>query len=264
MNSNFVSLILILSVTSLLIGCNKGKEDLTGDVDSLALEYSVISSLPHNTKAFTEGLVFHGNKLLESTGMNNQSWVAEVNLPSGEHDKKIILDSRFFGEGITVLNQKIYHLTYRAKTGFIYDANSYTKIGEFSYNTEGWGLTHDSKNLIMSDGTDKLYYLDTTQLKVVRTLSVTDPKLGRLKNLNELEYVNDFIFANIYETSTIVKINPLDGKVVGRLNLETLTNDIKAHDPNAFELNGIAYNPARNEFLITGKYWPKAYLIKIR
>jgi glutaminyl-peptide cyclotransferase len=253
----------ILFACSLLLACSKSNENLTSDVDSLALQYSVLSSLPHNPEAFTEGLVFHGNKLLESTGMNNQSWIAEVDLASGKHDKKVVLDTQYFGEGITVLNDKIYHLTYKEKEGFIYDATSYAKIGQFKYNTEGWGLTHDAKNLIMSDGTDKLYFLDTTKLNVVRTLSVTDSRIGRVKNLNELEYVNNFIFANVYESSTIVKIDPANGKVVGRLNLDALANAIKILHPGALELNGIAYDTTRQGFVVTGKYWPRSYLIKI-
>jgi glutamine cyclotransferase len=257
------TLIIVLFVASLLMACGKSKENLTAGVDSLALQYSILSTLPHNPEAFTEGLVFHGNKLLESTGMNNQSWIAEVDLASGEHDKKVILATQYFGEGITVLNEKIYHLTYREKEGFIYDAHSYAKIGQFKYNTEGWGLTHDAKNLIMSDGTDKLYFLDTTKLNIVKTLSVTDSRIGRVKNLNELEYVNNFIFANVYESSTILKIDPANGKVVGRLNLDALANAVKILHPGALELNGIAYDTAHHGFIVTGKYWPKSYLIKI-
>jgi glutamine cyclotransferase len=175
----------------------------------------------------------------------------------------VILDSEYFGEGITVLNKKIYHLTYQEKTGFIYDANTYNKIGEFNYTTEGWGITNDNKNLIMSDGTDKLYFLDTTTLKVVRTLPVTDVAGTRVKNLNELEYVNNYIFANVYESPWIVKIDPASGKVVGQLDLTPITSEIKRMYPNAYELNGIAYDKPSDALLITGKFWPKSYLIKI-
>ena len=175
----------------------------------------------------------------------------------------MILDSQYFGEGITVLNKKIFHLTYREKTGFIYDVSTYEKIGEFKYDTEGWGITNDNKNLIMSDGSDKLYYLDTTSLQVIRTLPVTDVAGRSLKNLNELEYINNYIFANVYESPWIVKIDPANGKVVGQLDLTAVTTEIKRIYPNAYELNGIAYDAASDALLITGKFWPKSYRIRM-
>lgn len=231
--------------------------------DSLALNYSVVSTLPHNAEAYTQGLIIYNNKVIESTGQKGTSWVAEVNPGSGQHEKKITLDSRFFGEGITVLKDKLYQLTWEEKTGFIYDAKTYKKLGEFKYNTPGWGLTHDNKNLIMSDGTDKLYFLDTTDLKVIRTLTVTDPSGTRIKNLNELEYVNGHVFANVYETATILKIDPANGKVVGRLDLSPLANEIKRMYPNTDVLNGIAYDKNSKALLVTGKLWPKSYLIRV-
>jgi glutaminyl-peptide cyclotransferase len=232
--------------------------------DSLALHYAQLKSVPHDTKAFTEGLVMYRGKLLESTGLYNQSWIAEVDLSSGEHNKKVFLTKEYFGEGITVLNGKIFQLTYQEKIGFIYDADSYNKIGEFNYATEGWGLTHDGHNLIMSDGTHKLYFLDTAKLKVIRTLPVSDPSEGKVKNLNELEYVDGFIFANVHETSFIVKIDPSNGKVIGRLDLTALSNEIKRMHSESSELNGIAYDEVTNTLLVTGKFWPKTYAIKIQ
>ena len=229
----------------------------------MAIGYSVVSTLPHNTDAYTQGLIIHNNKVLESTGQKGHSWIAEVNPGSGNHDKKVTLDSRYFGEGITVLNNKIYQLTWEEKVGFIYDADTYKKLGEFQYNTPGWGITHDNKNLIMSDGTDKLYFLDTTNLNVIRTLTVTDPSGVRVKNLNELEYIDGYIFSNIYETALILKIDPKSGKVVGRLDLSTLANEIKRMYPNADVLNGIAYDKNSRALLVTGKLWPKSYLIRL-
>ena len=232
-------------------------------VDTLLLSYTVLSTLPHNSEAFTEGLVIYNNKILESTGLKGSSWIAEVNLGSGQHEKKVTLDDRYFGEGITVLHNKIYQLTYEEKIGFIYDAGDYRKIGEFKYHSQGWGLTHDNKNLIASDGTDKLFFLDTTNVKVIRTLTVTDPS-GRVKNLNELEYIDGYVFANVYETALILKIDLANGKVVGRLDLSALANEIKRMYPNADVLNGIAYDPKSNALLITGKLWPKSYLIRLQ
>src|SRR5688572_30659380 len=254
---------LFIAIVFALISCERKSEGKDAVTDSLSLKYSLLSTLPHDDKAFTEGLVIYGDKLLESTGQNNQSWIAEVNPTSGQHEKKVILDGQYFGEGITVLNKKIYHLTYQEKIGFIYDARNYKKIGEFNYSTEGWGITHDSKNLVMSDGTDKLYFLDTTTLKVIRTLPVTDVVGARVKNLNELEYINNHIFANVYESPWIVKIDPTSGKVVGQLDLTPITSEIKRMYPNAYELNGIAYHKSSDALLITGKFWPKSYLIRI-
>ncbi len=249
-------------LSPLIFSCEHRSKKTDIHVDSLTLKYVVIKTLPHDSKAFTEGLVYDNNKLLESTGLNDQSWIAEVDPTSGKHDKKIILPSRNFGEGITVLNNKIYHLTYKEKEGFIYDADSYHKIGEFKYNTEGWGITHDNRNLIMSDGTEKLYFLDTTNLNVIRTMVVTD-RGARVKNINELEYIDNYVFANIYETSFIVKIDPANGKVVGRIDLSLLANEIKNMYPNTYELNGIAYDHTSKALLVTGKFWPKSFLIRV-
>ena len=250
-------------VTVMLPSCDTRTQTEGLSADSLALKYAVLKTIPHNTRAFTEGLVMYGDKLLESTGLNNQSWIAEVNVSSGDHDKKVSLPGQYFGEGITVLNDKIFQLTYQEKVGFIYDAASYNKIGEFYYGTEGWGLTHNGRELIMSDGTHRLFFLDTATQKVVRTLSVSDPSGMKMKNLNELEFIDGFIFANVYETSFIVKIDPADGKIVGRLDLSALVNETKRMYPDASELNGIAYDPDTNTLLVTGKFWPKAYILRL-
>ncbi len=248
----------------LLASCGDKKAvESTSLVDSMAIPYSVLKTLPHNTDAFTEGLTIYGGKVLESTGQNGKSWVAEVDPGSGEHTKKITLDDRYFGEGMTVLNDKLYYLTWQTRVGFIYDAKTYKQIGEFKYDTEGWGLTHDGNNLIMSDGTEKLYFLDTTNLKVIRTLTVTDAG-GSIKRLNELEYFNGYIFANIYETPFIVKINPESGKVVGRVDLSVLVNEISRMFPKTEELNGIAFDKNSNAMLVTGKNWPRTYLIRLQ
>lgn len=260
---SMVPFFLMAMVISCLPSCDSRKATEVSSGDSLDLKYSVVKTIPHNTKAFTEGLVMYGMKLLESTGLNNQSWIAEVNISSGEHDKKVSLPGQYFGEGITVLNNKIYQLTYRENVGFIYDVVSYNKVGEFDYATEGWGLTHNGRHLIMSDGTHKLYFLDTITLKVVRTLPVSDHSGAKVKNLNELEFINGFIFANVHETSLIVKIDPASGKVAGRLDLSALVNETKRMDSDASELNGIAHDPDANTLLVTGKFWPKAYVISI-
>ena len=261
-----ISLYAALVSVIVLNSCgDKQSNETETSIDSLALHYSLLSTLPHNVEAFTEGLVIYNNKVLESTGQKGTSWIAEVNPGSGQHEKKVTLDNRYFGEGITVINNKIYQLTYEDKIGFIYHAHTYEKIGEFKYNTEGWGMTHDNKTLIMSDGTAKLYFMDTTNLQVVRTLTVADPSgNGKLKNLNELEYIDGYIFANVYETAWILKIDPANGKVVGRLDLSELANEIKRMYPHSDVLNGIAYDQNSKALLVTGKLWPKSYLIRLQ
>lgn len=256
--SSAASVCLVLMFAS----CTPKKSSETKALESTnAIRYSVISVLPHNDEAFTEGLVIYDSKILESTGQDN-SWVAEVNPGSGNHDKKIILPAQYFGEGITVFNNKLYQLTWKDKLGFIYDAKTYKKIGEFKYNTEGWGITHDAKDLIMSDGTSKLYFLDSAKLSVVKTLNVTDAGVS-VKYINELEYINGFIYSNVWQTEWILKINPADGKVVGRIDLSSLTNEIRGAYPEADVLNGIAYDEKSKALLITGKMWPKSYLIRL-
>lgn len=261
----FLSLTIFLSI---LYSCAEKKNTETPETtdDGSILQYTVVSVLPHDAEAFTEGLVIHNNKILESTGQNN-SWIAEVNPGSGQSNKKVTLDAKYFGEGITVFNNKIYQLTWTTKVGFIYDANSYEKLGEFPINTEknneGWGLTNDNKNLIMSDGSEKIYFMDTTSFTPVKTIAVKD-KGKIVKKINELEYVNGFIFANVWETNWILKIDAASGEVVGKLDLSDLGNEIRSAYQNADVLNGIAYDKNSKAFLVTGKYWPKSYLIRIQ
>jgi glutaminyl-peptide cyclotransferase len=249
-----------------LFSCGEsGKNNTETARDSTLLSYSVLSVLPHNAEAFTQGLVIHNNKILESTGQNGTSWVGEVNPGSGNHDKKITLESQYFGEGITVLNNKLYYLTYKHRVGFIYDANTYKKVGEFNYDSgikEGWGLTNDGTQLIMSDGTDKIHFLDSASLKIVKSITVKQGNT-RIKEINELEFVNGYIFANVWQTNWILKIDPSNGNVVGKVDLSQIGNEIEATNPKADVLNGIAYDKNSKAFLVTGKLWPKAYLLRL-
>ncbi|HEY8934596.1 MAG TPA: glutaminyl-peptide cyclotransferase [Cyclobacteriaceae bacterium] len=257
-----LSLGCILSFFFLLSSCGKKANNVETAYDSLAIKYTIVSTLAHDANAFTQGLVIYNNKILESTGQDN-SWIAEVNPASGEQDKKVTLNEQYFGEGITVLNNKIYQLTWTSKVGFIYDAKTYKQLGEFTYATQGWGITNDGKKLIMSDGSEKLYFLDTITLKVDHSITVMDGN-SPIKKLNELEYINGAIYANIWETPLIVKIDPISGKVIGRLDLSLITSEIHQLYPNADVLNGIAYDANSKALLITGKLWPKAYLLKIK
>lgn len=257
-----INVIVFLALIVLLAGCGKEKaKETRAEKDTLSISYTVRTQWPHDTEAFIQGLVIHEGKLYESTGQE-KSWIGIVDVNTGKADKKVILDNAYFGEGITILNNKVYQLTWKSKVGFIYDLETFKKLGEFTYETEGWGLTHDSHNLIMSDGTDKLLFLDTVTFKPVKTLHVTDAN-GPVKMLNELEYVEGYIMANVWETNQIVKIDPNTGKVVGRLDLTSLTRDAKMRNPHAEVLNGIAYHPVTKLFLVTGKNWPMIYVLHL-
>lgn len=270
----------ILYVTAffsfILVSCNteKVEENKTEQVDAAEapkvpqLNYSIENQYPHDITSFTEGLLFQDHKLYESTGgadnlPQTKSLFGEVDLKTGKILVKAELDKTvYFGEGIVFLNGKIYQLTYKNQIAFIYDSKSFKQIGTFNYaNREGWGMTTDGKYLIMSDGTSYLTYLDPTNYSVVKTLDVAENGYV-VEKLNELEYIKGFIYANIWTTNTIVKIDPKTGDVVGKLDLTALAQDSKSKNPDALEMNGIAYDSLTNKILVTGKLWPNMYEIK--
>jgi len=251
---------IILFGLLILAGCKQKPEQKASNVT--ALQYSVVNSLPHDQSAFTEGLLIHNGLLYESTG-DKESWIATVDIKTGKSDKKVTIDPKYFGEGICILNNKVYQLTWQNHVGFVYDFKTFKQISEFHYDTEGWGMTTDNKNLIMSDGSDKIYFLDTLSLRPVKTLNVTsdgEPTTG----INELEYVDGFIYANIWRTSNVIKIDANTGAVVGTLDLAPLTTQARELKPDVDVLNGIAWHPATKLMLVTGKYWNYIYVIKLR
>lgn len=260
MNRSFIFLI---GLTIVLASCGKKEDKKEAKSDPLLMSYGVRAQWPHDTEAFTQGLVIHNGKLYESTGQEGASWVGVIDVKTGKPEQKVDLPAEYFGEGITILNNKIYQLTWTSKIGFVYDLKTFKRLRTFDYNTAGWGITHDNKNLIMSDGSDKLTYLDTVSLKPVKSISVKDDK-GAVSQLNELEYIEGYIFANIWQTNMIVKIDPQTGKVVGRLDLSQLARDAQMRSPRVDVLNGIAYHPTTKLMLVTGKYWPMTYVIQIR
>lgn len=233
-----------------------------------AIYYSVTKTYPHDTTAFTEGLLVHEGRLYESTGSprdvkGTRSLFGAVDLETGSIDVKAELDSRqFFGEGIAFLDGKVYQLTYKDKVGFVYDARTFKKTGEFKLPTkEGWGMTTDGVHLVMSDGTHKLTYLDPATLQTVKTLTVTDES-GGVQDLNELEFINGALYANVWRTNTIVKIDTASGEVTGRMDLSSLAREAKLKYRDAMELNGIAYDSATAKVYVTGKMWPHIYEIR--
>lgn len=259
----------------LLCACKEPEEKQITEVKAVSeqplavISYSLLQAFPHDTTCFTEGLVVHDGKLFESSGApdnlpQTRSYFGIVNLKTGKIDIKGELDRKtYFGEGITVLNNKLFQLTYQNKTGFIYDASTFKNLGQFTYkNKEGWGLTSDGTYLIMSDGTSDLTYLDANTQSFVKTVSVNTDKYDMPDQLNELEYINGFIYANVWRTNTIIKINPADGKIAGLLELDALMAKAKNKHANSLEMNGIAYDSNAGKIYISGKMWPEIYQIQ--
>ncbi|MBO9631690.1 MAG: glutaminyl-peptide cyclotransferase [Chitinophagaceae bacterium] len=233
--------------------------------------YKVEAVYPHDSTYFTEGLEYFNNELWESSGGNMAespypSVIGVVNTKTGKNDPHVILDRRkYFAEGISFFQDKLYWLTLDNGVGFVYDATTFKQTGSFkipSLEGKGWGLTHDEHHLILSDGTDRLYYLHPDSLKLVKHIKVSDQN-GPVNNLNELEYVHGKIFANQWLTNWLLIIDPQTGYVLARIDLSTLQDDADKKLPVKRELNGIAYNATTNRFMITGKKWTEMYEISI-
>ncbi len=255
------SFALLLFPLLVLLSCSKSKEANSVPAGN-QINYAVLKVFPHDVKAFTQGLTVYQGRLFESTGQAG-SWIAEVDIASGNQDKKVVLDKEFFGEGITILHNKVYQLTWQNHIGFVYDVRTFEKLKEFEYGREGWGITHNDKNLIVSDGTEKLYFLDTLSLQPVDTITVID-KAGSVDNLNELEFVDGYIYANRWGTSDVLKIDPSNGRVLGILNLASLSEKAHQLDSRADVLNGIAYEKKSKTWLVTGKLWPVLFVLYIQ
>ena len=221
----------------------------------------VVHAYPHDPRAFTQGLEYYGGYLYESTGIAGQSTLRKVALQTGEVVRKVSLPPQYFGEGLTVFHGKIYQLTWLAKKGFIYDPGTFRQIGEFPYDTEGWGFTHDDKSLIMSDGTNIIRYIDPLSFKVTRTIEVYAGREG-VVNLNELEYIKGEIFANVWHSPRIARIDPHSGRVIAWIDLTSFVAQ-EQHSDEAV-LNGIAYDKASDRLFVTGKNWSKLFEIKVQ
>lgn len=221
---------------------------------------TVVRRWPHDPAAFTEGLEYHDGSLLESTGTEGQSYLRLSDLATGRVLRTVPLDKAYFGEGSTIFGGKAYQLTWKSQKGFIYDAATFRPLGTFTYAGEGWGLTHDSTSLIMSNGTSELHYLDPKTLKVTRTLPVTDN--GRpVDKLNELEIVKGQIYANVWTTDQIARIDPQTGRVTGWIDLTGLLA-ASERQPPVDVLNGIAYDAKGDRLFVTGKYWPAIFEVR--
>jgi len=223
--------------------------------------YAIEKEYPHDTSAFTEGLLFDNGELWESTGLVQQSSIRRVRLADGKVLQETAVPPPFFGEGLTKWKNELISVTWQHGKGFRWDARTLRKLGEFSYTGEGWGLTHDGKSLILSDGTAVLRFLNPSDAKVQRTVKVTSDG-QEIANLNELEWVNGEVLANVWMTDQIVKIDPKSGNVRAVIDLTELRQRAGAQGPDAV-LNGIAYDPAGKRLFVTGKNWPKLFQIAL-
>jgi glutamine cyclotransferase len=224
--------------------------------------YQIVNIFPHDSNAFTQGLILMDGKLLESTGEEGRSSLRRVELESGKVLKKVDVPVPYFAEGIAVLNGKIYQLTWQHHVGFIYDAQTFDRIGQFNYDSEGWGLTTDGQSLILSDGSNRIRFIDPASYGVTRTITVQDAGTP-VNELNELEYVQGEIYANVWHDNKIAVIDPHSGRVTSWINLSGLMAPGELEDPEAV-LNGIAYDQASDRLIVTGKLWPRLFEIKVK
>ena len=224
--------------------------------------FQIVNIWPHDSNAFTQGLILSDGKLLESTGQEGRSSLRSVELETGKVLKKVDVPEPYFAEGIALLNGKIYQLTWQHQLGFIYDAQSFQKVGQFNYQGEGWGLTTDGRSLILSDGSNRIRFLDPSSFQVSKTITVLDGG-KQVNELNELEFVQGSIYANIWHDNRIATIDPQSGRVNSWIDLTGLMPEGDVLDPEAV-LNGIAYDQASDKLIVTGKLWPRVYEIKVK
>ena len=219
----------------------------------------VVARYPHDPNAFTQGLLVHGGKFYESTGQYGGSSVRRVQIETGRVEQRRDVDARYFGEGLEVVGNRLFQLTWKERTAFVYDLDDFSEVGRFEYDGEGWGLTYDGEHLIMSDGTTMLRFLDPADFSVERTVTVTDD--GRpLDRLNELEYIDGEVWANIWYEDRIARIDPDDGRIVGWVDLSALYP--AAARPAEAVVNGIAWDPESDRIFVTGKLWPAIFEIR--
>lgn len=222
--------------------------------------YKIINTYPHDKNAFTQGLVFENGFLYEGTGRRGQSTLRKVELKTGNVLMSRKLPARFFGEGITIYKNMIIQLTWQSNIGFVYSRENFVLLRDFSYPTEGWGITHDGESLIISDGTSTLYYLNPETFEEIKRIEVYDSS-GPVTRLNELEYIQGEIYANIWQTDRIVKIAPETGKIAGWIELKGLSQAENLGKDSI--LNGIAYDKENGRLFVTGKLWPELFEIKL-
>lgn len=267
-NIGLVFILLILTLTA----CRDEQQTKSAEINAkksqtiTSINYKLVNTYPHDTNLFIEGFLIQDGQLYESTGSPDEttkSMIGITDLKTGKFQKKVELDNKiYFGEGICALEGKLYQLTYKNQQGFVYDLKSFKQIATFAYsNAEGWGMTTDGKHLIMSDGTDVITYWNPRDLKPVKTLKVTGNGVAQ-NYLNELEFIKGYIYANIWMSNVIVKIDPRSGIIVGQVDLSPLVYDAKTKSAHAEVLNGIAYDAATDKIYVTGKLWKNIYEVQ--
>ncbi|HER23811.1 MAG TPA: glutaminyl-peptide cyclotransferase [Candidatus Atribacteria bacterium] len=255
----FIVLFILLEV--LQVGCCSTLAFPTTVSDIPVYSYQVLNTYPHDQSAFTEGLVFEEGFLYEGTGLYECSDLRRVELETGKLLQVRELPNQYFGEGITIYENKIIQLTWKSHLGFIYDKYNFELLQEFHYPNEGWGITYDGKSIIMSDGTSTLHFLDPETFEEISRIEVCENDIPVTK-INELEYVQGEIFANIWLTDRIARINPLTGRITGWIDLKGILNREDCSE-KVDVLNGIAYDEKNNRLWITGKFWPKLFEIEL-
>ncbi|MBD3581186.1 glutaminyl-peptide cyclotransferase [Flavobacterium selenitireducens] len=240
----------------------ESRVEVVSHIEPRLLNYTVVRTYPHDTVSFTEGLEFYNNSLYESTGQNGKSYVRKVDLATGKALLQADLEQQYFGEGITIVNHQLFYLTWQSNVGFIYDPETLKRVSTFSYDKkiEGWGMTNDGKVIYQSDGTEKIWTMDPKTQKMLDFVNVYSTS-GKIKSVNELEYVDGKIYGNIWQKDALAVIDPKTGAVEAIVNLVNLRKELK--NPASEVLNGIAYNKKTNTFFVTGKNWDKMFEIKI-
>jgi len=255
-----LALLLLNIIFSCSDGNGSGNQSLEIPENIPVYKPEIYNIFIHNADAFTQGLFCSNRFLYESTGNYGESSLRKIEIESGSVINRYDLPSDYFGEGITLCNDKIIQLTWLSKKGFVYDKDRLALIGEFSYPTEGWGITYNGEHLIMSDGTDILYFLDPVDYSMVKQVGVKANGKA-ITRLNELEYINGKIYANVWQTDQIAIIKP-DGEVIGWIDLEGIL--LPEDCPGEIDiLNGIAYNAENNKMYVTGKYWCKLFELEV-
>jgi len=273
--SSFVFFPVLFFIPSFfLLSCSGGGSTGGGSTDTPAsssippppvLGYTIVNTFPHDTSFYTQGYTFYKGELYESTGdptRTGKTRVMKVDLTTGKSLKQISLSSDYFGEGITVLRDTIYQLTWQEHKVFVYTLKDFKQVKTYNIPFEGWGITNDGKKLIVSIGNGMLNYYDPSTFALLTKSSITEGNSDTY-NLNELEYIDGFVYANQYTTPYILKIDPTAGKVVAKYDLTDVVNKIKTIKPDADVLNGIAYDEITKKIYVTGKYWPESYEIKL-
>ena len=251
----FPSLLILLPALLALPACSASAQEVR------TYGYKVEERLPHDVTAYTQGLFFHDGVLYESAGQYGESSFRKVDLKTGRVERRMNFENRYFAEGSCVLGDRLYVLTWREQECFVYDIRSWDKLGSFRYQGEGWGLTTDGKSLIMSDGSSTLTFRNPATFAAERTVTVT-LRGQKVLYLNELEYIKGEIWANVYGTDQIVRIDPGTGVVRGVINLRNLL-PVQLRTRATDVLNGIAFDPKSGAVYVTGKYWPKMYRITL-